>query len=65
MVTGNVVVFNVGSLESNVQDAIGVIDVYNQSVLVADNVENNAISSKEACVPVSALNVFRSIPDGL
>jgi len=59
------VVFNVGSHESNVQDSVYVIDVYDESVLVAANIENDAISSEETCMPVSALNVFRSIPHGL
>ena len=58
----DMVVFTVGSDKSNVQDSIRVIDVYDQSVLVTANIENDAIPLKEARMPVSALDVFRSIP---
>jgi len=61
----DLVVFCVCANESNVQHSIGVIDVYNQSVLVTANIENNAITLKEARIPVSSLDVVGTIPGGL
>ena len=50
--------------ESNVQNPKIVIDVHDKSVLVASDIENNAIALDKAGMPVSAFDVLRAIPVG-
>ena len=61
----NLVVFSVSSNESYVQNPKRIIGVHDKSVLVASNVENNAISLQKAGMSVSAFDVLRAIPCGL
>ncbi len=59
------IILRVRTDESNVQNPKRIIGVYDKSVLVAPNVENNAISLHKAGMSVSAFDVLRAIPCGL
>ena len=59
------IVLRVRPNESNVQNSIIVIGMDYEPVFVACNIENNAIPSDKARMPVFAFDVVRAVPFGL
>jgi len=58
----NLIIFGVGSDESNVHNPINVIDVDDQSEFIAADVENNSIPFQKARKPIPAFDVLRVFP---
>ncbi|MEO5368850.1 MAG: hypothetical protein H7833_02095 [Magnetococcus sp. DMHC-1] len=58
----DLIILVVGSDKPDVHDAVGIVDLHDQPVLVASHVENNPISREEAGMAELVLDIGRGFP---